>query len=389
MNFSINDLKDMGNKIKKPDITPQTKSVIKMGIIAIAVLVGIVILFAVIKLVIGTKVSNEQLENIMVRAAKKYVNDNPDSITDEIFGETEISTSELIVGKYMKEMTKYKGKDTTCGGSVIVFKNNDNYSYTAKLECDDYKYVNLASTITSEDKIVQEGNGLYYNQLNDNYVFRGEYVDNYVKFSGQTWRILRVDADKNIRLLQVNGITNIQWDNRYNIIKKGEMGINIFESTENSRIKDTILDYYNNEENFSSVNKSIIVPKEYCVGSRTTDSSDKSSTEECMTKSELMGLGGPNVSELMEISLDVNCTVPTSEACKNYNFINYFRHPFWTVTPVAEDSYSVYVDSLGTMMKTKAFNYKTVNVVATIDGNIKYKSGTGTESDPYIIQVKE
>lgn len=389
MNFNINDLKDMKNNLKKPEVTPQTKNLIKLGLIIGGIIIGIFILLFVVKLIIGTKVSNEQLENIMVRAAKKYVADNPDAITDEIFGETEITTSELIVGKYMKEMTKYKGKETTCGGSVIVFKNNDNYSYTAKLECDDYEYLNLASKVTAEENLVQEGNGLYYDEINNTYTFRGEYVDNFVKYAGQMWRILKVDADSNIRMLQVEGIRNIQWDNRYNINKKGEIGINVYEGTENSRIKDVILDYYNNPENFSSANKSIIIPKEYCVGSRTVDSGDKSSTEECMTKSELMGLGGPNVSELMEISLDVNCTTPTSDACKNYNFINYFRHPFWTLTPVAEDTFSVYVDSLGTMMKAKAFNFKTVNVVVTIDGNIKYKSGTGTESDPYIIQIKD
>src|SRR5699024_5245416 len=135
-----------------------------------------------------------------------------------------------------------------------------------------------------------------------------------------TWRILRVDEDGNIRLLQVNGTQYTSWDNRYNSDTNMHDGINYFEGTENSRIKDSILDYYNNEENFSSQNKSIIIPNEFCVGGRMEDSSDRTAASECMTKSELMGAGLPYISELLEISIDVNCLTVKSNACSNYNY---------------------------------------------------------------------
>lgn len=384
MGLSLKDLKD----IKKPEFSNQQKSLIKIGMIVAGGIFALIIIIVIVKAIIGTTISNSKLENVMVRAAKRYVIDNPDEITDDIYGETSISISTLVAGEYMKEITKYKGKETNCNGSVTVFKNADYYSYNPKLVCgDDYSYQTLSDTIMEKEEIVTEGNGLYYNELSNYYVFRGEYVNNYISYAGQIWRILRVDSDGNIRLLQVNGIKSIKWDNRYNINIKKQYGLNYFEGTENSRIKDSILDYYNNEENFSIVNKSIIIPKEYCVGSRTEDSTDRTGISECTTKSELMGAGIPYISELLEISIDVNCTALTSSACSNYNYLTSIKSQFWTATPYAGDTYQVYYVSVGIFHKASAKLTKYMNIEVTINGNINYTSGDGSQTDPYIVKV--
>ena len=384
MGFSLENLKN----IKKPEISDQQKGLIKIGIIVVAAIIALILIITIIKAIVGTKISNTQLENVMVRAAKNYVEDNPDKLTDDIYGEDSISISTLVTGGYMKEITKYKGKDTNCKGSVTVFKNADHYSYSPKLTCgDDYTYKTLSDAIIDDKNIVTTGNGLYYNEIGNYYVFRGEYVDNYLSFAGQTWRILRVDEDGNIRLLQAKGTQYIKWDDRYNSDINLLNGINYFEGTENSRIKDSILDYYNNEENFSSESKSVIVPKEFCVGSRNDTSTDRTGATECMTKSELMGAGLPYISELLEVSIDVNCLATKSNSCSNYNFLEEMDAQFWTGTPYSGDTYEVYYINQGKFYKLFARELQNMNIEITINGNINYTSGAGTSNDPYVVKT--
>lgn len=384
MNFSLKDLKN----IKMPELGDQQKKMIKIGLIIVGIFFGLIIILSIIHAIVGTKISNSQLENVMLRAAKSYVADNPNKITQEIYGETDISISDLVSGGYMKEITKYKGKDTNCKGSVMVFKNADHYSYSPKLTCgSDYTYKTLSSVITNKDNIVTTGNGLYYDAVGTYYVFRGEYVNNYVSFAGQTWRILRVDSDGNIRLLQDTGTRYITWDDRYNSIVNREYGINYFEGTENSRIKDSILDYYNNKNNFDDVSKSIIIPKQFCVGSRDETSTDRTGNSECTTKSTLMGAGLPYVSELLEVSIDVNCLNMSSEACINYNYLATGSYSFWTATPVSENSYGVYYFSDGQFFSANASKLGTLNIEITINGKVNYTSGKGTENSPYVVKT--
>lgn len=384
MGFSLEDLKN----IKKPEMNDQQKKLIKLGVIAIGIVLAIVIILIIVKAIVGTKINNSQLENIMIRAAKSYVADNPDKITDEIYGETKISISALVSSGYMKEITKYKGKDTNCNGSVTVFKNADYYSYNPKLTCgDDYSFKVLSDVITDSKNIVTEGNGLYFNEIGNYYVFRGEYVNNYLTFAGQTWRILRVDSDGNIRLLQQTGTKYISWDDRYNNDIRRNYGINYFEGTENSRIKDSILDYYNNKQNFSSDSKSIVIPKEYCVGGRSEESSDKTGIAECTTKSELMAVGLPYVSELMEVSIDINCLTSNSESCSNYNFLAKMNSQFWTATPNSKNTYEVFYASSGLIYRSRASQTNNMNIELTINGNINFTSGTGTSNDPYVVKT--
>lgn len=384
MGFSLEDLKNM----KKPEMNDQQRKLIKLGLTAIGIIFALIILLIIVKAVIGTKINNSQLENVMIRAAKSYVADNPDKITDDIYGETKISISALVSAGYMKEITKYKGKDTNCNGSVTVFKNADYYSYNPKLTCgNDYSYKVLSDVITDSKNVVTEGNGLYFNELENYYVFRGEYVDNYITYAGQTWRILRVDSDGNIRLLQQTGTQYIVWDDRYNNDRKRQYGMNYFEGTENSRIKDSILDYYNNEKNFSSDSKSIVIPKEYCVGARSEESTDKTGIAECTTKSELMAAGLPYASELMEVSIDINCLTSNSESCSNYNFLTAMNSQFWTATPYSGNTYEVFYVTSGMLYKTMASQVKNMNIELTINGNINYTSGKGTSNDPYIVKT--
>jgi hypothetical protein len=361
---------------------------VKIGIIAIVALLGVTLFFVVIKAIVGAKISNKQLENVMLRAARRYVENNPEGITKDIYGETSLSIDKLSSAGYMKTIVKYKGKDTNCKGSVTVFKNANNYSYSPKLSCGkEYSYKNLKDVITSSKNIVTSGNGLYKNEQSNYYVFKGEYVNNYVNFANQTWRILRVDSNGNIVLLLSTPVTYVTWDDRYNINVDDTTGLNLFEGIENSRIKNSILDYYNDEKNLSSLDKSIIIPTQTCIGTRPENATDKTGASECSVKSELMGASIPYVSELLDVSIDPNCLDIYSSSCSNYNYLIGPFNEMWTSTPFPGDTYNVYFLYYGNFKHDYASRPHNMNIKISVNGNVNFTSGDGTEANPYLIKA--
>ena len=68
--------------------------------------------------------------------------------------------------------------------------------------------------------MLQTGQGLYYTSTNteDNkrtYYFRGAIINNYVRFAGFTWRIIRVNEDGSIRMIKQDSIGNSVFNTNY------------------------------------------------------------------------------------------------------------------------------------------------------------------------------
>lgn len=365
----------------------KTKGMIKITIILIGIFVAFILFFVIYKAIFGSALSYDKIENIMVRSAKQYVNNHPEKVEGSIYGTVEIKVSDLIAEGYMKDMSKYTKKDVMCSGSVLVFKNLDDYSYSPKLDCGEaYKYKNLTDEITKEENIVTSDNGLYKVETGEPYyIFRGENVDNYLKINNNLYRIMRIDENGNIRLFSEDIGEPFPWDNRYNIDSKYDAGINDFEGTQASRIKDKILSVYNDEEIFTKDVKSLIIPQEFCIGKRTEKDIDNTGSIECSKKSELMGAGTIALYEYFQVSLDPNCFSSLTPSCKNYNYLAKYSKRYWTLTAAVEDSKYVYAIA-DNAYATKALTYAYLHLVITINGNVNYIGGTGTLNDPYIVK---
>lgn len=351
----------------------------------LGILLGLLLVFIVIIIIVSlagnSKVSYEQLENIMTRAAENYAKSNSLYKEEELYGNKEIKVSTLIEKGYMKPMVKYLGEGVTCDASVIVYKNLDRYTYIPKLKCsDDYKTVSLKDAII-DNNVVSEGSGLY--EMEDKYVYRGEYVDNYVTYSGATWRIISID-ETGIKMIQEKETGYSIWDNRYNADYGYAGGINSFEGVEPSRLKNSIMEMYNNEKAVTEQAKAIIVPRQYCVGKRSKDETVLNDSVECETLSELMGATTLNVGEYLTASLDEGCTSLSSRACVNYNYLARLGSTYWTTTAPTENTGYAYMISSTVQSQQASMSYA-LRLVVTVNGEINYKSGTGTMADPYII----
>ena len=348
----------------------------KFGVIAgvIFLLFIVLIIFLAIK---GSKLDYNQIEEKMISAAKRYYSDNDDKLPTTDNGTVSISADELATSGYMKNLSKLvKNKNDVCSGQVTVTKNGDYLLYTANLTCgDNYQTKKLKDVIA--ENAVTSGDGLY--KMDEAYVFRGEKVNNYVSFADKVWRIIRINTDGTIRMIDTTKRDDYPWDDRYNSSQNTYVGINDYSL---SRAKDSIEEIYNTE--FTDTDKAYFVKYDLCVGKRSRETTINDATVECSAFIENQNLGLLTPNEYVLASLSDKCDMPESSECTNYNYMAYIGST-WTLTADKDTTYKVYKLS-GVAFLTDASNYSQFKVVAHINSQVTYVSGDGTEENPYVFK---
>ena len=332
----------------------------------------------------GKKYTYSDIENLMVKTVKtKYKNS---SELPSNGNKLEVDICKLIEEGLMKNISEYtKDEETSCSGKVTIYNNNDNYLYIPNINCGDkYKTKNLHDTIISEN-LVTTGNGLY--QINNEYVFKGDNINNYISINNILFRIISINEDGTIRLIEnKRKAENITvWDDRYNIDKNVNYGINnYYENGLSSRLKEKLESIYKSDT-YSSELKAYFVPRENCIGKRSITESDNSGEIECSKKSEATPISIIALYEYFRASLDPNCTSVESASCSNYNYFNSNLESFWTLTADKDTSYKVYRISSGDVVLSNASGSTNIKIVVNVNGDLPIVSGDGSESSPYII----
>lgn len=341
------------------------------------IIVLFILIIAIASIFTNSKYSYADIEQKMKNAAQNYYKNRPQELPTEDGSKTTITVEQLVESEEMKSLDRLK-KDETCTGNVTVMNNNGYYLYLPYLNCgENYSTKTLVATITDPSKIVSSGNGLY--QVNDEYIFRGEYVNNYVTFAEEPWRIIKVNADHSIRLMHVAKNDDVEWDNRYNSETQDADGINNYLV---SRIRDKVVARYNDEKFFNNTNRSYIVSHNVCIGKRTTKDDN---AIECSNILEKQPLALPRASEIMTASIDPQCTSINSMNCTNYNWMAKLQQDFWTVTADSRNTNYVYRIN-GIAVRTKANQSSALYVVLHLAGDIPYTSGDGSSKNPYVIK---
>lgn len=368
----------------------------KRMIRTIEVITGIFLIFIIFLFIIsscsgGRTYTFESLQKKMLTITKNYYLNHEDELPKEDKGYKTYTLKKMISDGSLKEVTElFKDDNMKCDGSVTVSNNNGYYIYSPYLNCSSGKtkyestYLNKKIIETS---LVEQGFGLY--QDNDEYYFRGEGDKNYVKFDSkdELYRIIGINADQTIRLLQATTETDVAWDDRYNTEYISKTGINEFYNNSiDSRIKETLTKEYNDSNKWPDEIKAFIVTQDLCVGKRAENDATKNGSTECSAKVENQMFGLIAAYEYLRASLDKNCIYTTDDACQNYNWLGNLNRNTWTLTADVKDSKSVY--KLSTILySTDAINSTYSNVVFNISDKTMYTSGTGTQSDPYVIAV--
>lgn len=326
-------------------------------------------------------------EKKMVSAAKKYYEVNNSMLPTENNKTSEVTLDKLVELKYMDNYAKLK----SCNGSVTVENNNGSYNYTSYLDCGDNKSKKLLfNKITSSNNIVIENSGLY--SMNNEYIYRGEKPNNYVKFSGRLWRIVKVDANGDIVLVLDKTYQNsYTWDDRYNSGVQNNYGYNDFTK---SRIKEFLDDMYNdskdnNDNEYALLTKTAakkLKSFNLCIGKVDPNQTLNNNTYECSSVAENTKIGLLTVSDYVTASIDPSCNSVTSDSCQNYNYLSELITTWWLATASSSNNYDVYSVFFNKIEIKKAVNSAGIRPVIHLRKNITYTSGKGTENKPYVIE---
>ena len=227
--------------------------------------------------------------------------------------------------------------------------------YVPNISCTDgYSSTRLADHLISQDKIVSSGNGLYATY--DYYTYRGDNVDNYIIFNNQLWRIVKINSDGSIKIIETDKAIKSKkgskeyknsrrpsevWDNRYNVDKNYTSGFNDYVHDDiNSRIKDYLEDVYINE--YSDETKGYIVKQDLCIGKRSLTDNINDGSIECSNILNDQYVGLLQLNEYINASLDPSCVSAESVTCSNYNYIAAMKSTFWSITAVKDNTYDVF-----------------------------------------------
>ncbi|MBR6073137.1 MAG: hypothetical protein IKP76_02315 [Bacilli bacterium] len=373
----------------------------------IGIVAGVFVVFIILLFIIAA-CSKKRFEFVkfqdeMIAAAKNYYKNNEKELPNEDGKTKKVTLKQLINDGYLQEPSKtYKDETLQCDGSITVTNNGGTYLYSPSLTCGKDHRTQLFKDKVLDDSLVTEGVGLYETKINyitteedvtnpkykDAYVFRGEVTNNYVKINGtdKLFRIIRINEDGTIRLIATESEEGTEWDNRYNYEQDEKIGINEYIYKDiNSRMKDSIANYYNNSTLMPDSIKPYIVSQGLCLGKRGADDSTKDGSTECTVGLLNQKLGLLSAYEYLNASLDEHCLTTTDESCSNYNWMTSIKY-VWTQTAFNGDTYSVWYVGVNNLRKTTAEGQNEWNVVFNISEKVTYVSGTGTKEDPYIIK---
>ena len=346
------------------------------------IIVGIFILVAIILMLYqgcsnNKKLSYSEIENKLKTASEKYFKKLNLLPINE--GDTAIVGSEVLISnKYLKKMEDMTD-DKNCFGRVTVQKNNDQYNYIPYLKCDNYETKTFLTDISS--KVVTEADGIY--AIDNEYVFRGEKVDNYLKFEDKIWRIIKITDDGYLELIQELDESNeYVWDNRYNVDTKDNDGIHNYEK---SRIKEKLLALYQKDKFISASGKKKIVAKSICVGKRDKNNLSFNTNEECSEKLDGQYMDLINPVDIARASIDKNCNSLNNRSCSNYNYFRNFFRGSWTAIGLKGTTYKIYYTVGSSLISYAASESKNVHPIIYISANERIKSGDGSKNSPYTI----
>jgi len=329
---------------------------------------------------VGGYGSYDDIENSMVKAAKKYYETNKNLLPTQNDGTVKVTISTLIDAEVLDDFKDPKDSSKSCSGYVEVTKIDEEYSYMPFLTCEgnyepEYLYEKVKTS--GQDEL---GNGIY--EMNGEYVYRGDDVDNYVKFENLLWRIVKVDSSNDVKLVLVTKLEeNYAWDTSYNSSRKESTG-----NTTNYLITDirkSLNQIY--DSIIVSDKKALVVSKNLCVG-KYAQNDNYSVEKECSVIKENEKIGLLNLTDFQRASLDTACVNLENGECINRNYmVESGEIRTWSLNATTENTYKVFNINSGISLSS-AHNAKRINPVIYISSKAITNAGDGSMENPYIIK---
>ena len=263
-----------------------------------------------------------------------------------------------------------------------------------------FEVVDAEPTLTTSSNNTTDASGLYAstdtNTGKPTYYFRGNVTNNYVKFAGQTWRIVRVNEDGTIRIVMQDGINsnaNIAFNSNYNNYT--------YMYYTNSQAKTTLESWYQtNIGSKADLAKNVVSGAYYCEQAKAKVSSSYTSgnavmatynkyTPDFKCSSDGNGKGVVNASVGLltydEVVYAGGYHAQTNRKYYLYNSAN----TMWTMSPAGFTSGSAnvwYVITSGDLYNGNVRNIDAIRPVINLTANTQISSGDGTKENPFIVE---
>ena len=351
-------------------------------------------------------VSNCTLDPVFNSATTEYSCTVKNSVTSVTVNATATSTKAKVRGLGTKELTvgkntlpirviaedvseKIYNVNVTRKGGVTSLKN----------EIMGNKIITSTPTLTTSSNNTSDASGLYAstdtNTGKPTYYFRGNVTNNYVKFAGQTWRIVRVNEDGTIRIIMQDGINNnknYQFNSNYNNYT--------YMYYSNSQAKTQLESWYQtNIGSKADLAKNVASGAYYCEQAKVKYSDSYTSGSATMTiyskytpdfkcSSDGNGKGVVNASVGL-LSYDEVVYAGGYYNQSNYNYYLYNSTYFWTMSPAGfSGSYSSVwgVNATGNIDRDFVDDTYRLRPVLNLTADTQISDGDGTKENPFIIQ---
>ena len=246
------------------------------------------------------------------------------------------------------------------------------------------------------DDVVTSGDGLYKDEYEDRYFFRGKNVNNYITFNNERagWRILSIESDGTVKIMRNVSIGNMMWSDLDDATSWSQSSIQTY-------LNDT---YYNN---LTSIAQSQIVANSFSVGSIGPNNRDLAKQINNENKQVWYGkIGLITVSEYIRANSNLNDCGTINAVNNQYNDVDCFKlnwitneginyndgSTFWSITRANDYGYpmsiSYFPSTSGNIYGGIPNDYEKNQVLPTVylSSEVKITGGDGSQSNPYTIQ---
>ena len=351
-------------------------------------------------------ISDCTLNPVFNSATTEYSCTVKNNVTSVNVNATATSTKAKVRGLGTKELTV--GKNTLPiriiaeDGSEKIYNVNvtrkqavQNVSIFGKK----FEVVDAEPTLTTSSNNTTDASGLYTstdtNTGKPTYYFRGNVTNNYVKFAGFTWRIVRVNEDGTIRIIMQDGINN----NTKYAFNLNDNNYSYMYYTNNSNGKTQLESWYQtNIGSKTNLAKSVASGNYYCEqakvkfsdmytsGNATMATYNKYTPDfKCSSDGNNKGVVNASVG-LLSYDEVVYAGGYTNQ--KNSNYYLYDNNYFWIISPAGFSSYPVVwrVNSTGDIYVLSVSNSIGLRPVLNLTINTKTSSGDGTKENPFVVE---
>ena len=233
---------------------------------------------------------------------------------------------------------------------------------------------------TAGDQILED-QPLEKDEYECRYFFTGANPNNYITFNNETWRIISVECDGRIKIMRIDIIANIVWD----------------ETNSNNWARPATLNTYLNETYYNSLNsiaKSQIVASNFSIGGDTWDNNNMSTQVSNENSNKWYGnIALPTLSEYIRTNSNkskcgtVSLINDNYSSCVSTGWMD--NNDIWRVlTPYSGNSNSVfYINSYGNINYMRVYDSQdAVRPALYLSSEVKITGGNGTQSNPYTIE---